>query len=274
MVKPEKQMTLRKISLLLIIAFSINSYSQKVFKENGNREYSDTLNIKLLSKALENLEIKLSNVYPDQSHSIDLNSDKTFFALQYILKNTEDGNLCTTKYLYVNNSNGKIIDHVDNKNSFYDTEAVQSSPSYILKNKIKFNEDIIGIGIITEESVKSCATIYSQQKISIIGISNNKIKTLLDSYPIRKTHGESNCSGNYQIEVMEKSIDLMKDKTNGLFNLLITKRFSYEDVIEENLDKKIQGKKLIKNKTEIEKLIFNGVNYNFKEDEVLRFLKY
>jgi len=266
-------MNSRNILLYFTIFISFNTYSQKLFKEHGKREYSDTLNIKLLHKVCDNLEIKFSDVYINKSNSINFKTNKTFFVLQYIIKHTKDGNLYTTKYLFADNSNGSVIDQFDNKEIFYDKEAVQPSPSYILKNKIKFNDNIIGIGVITEESVRSCSTLYSQQKLSFISLSNNKIINLLDNYTIRKTNGESNCFGNYEIEILEKSIDLLKNKTNGLFDLSATKMFTYENVIEENLDKNIKGKKIVKNKTETEKLAFNGISYNFEKDEVLRFLK-
>ena len=83
----------RNILLYFTIFISFNAYSQKIFKENGNREYSDTLNIKLLHKVCDNLEIKFSDVYIDKSHSINFKTDNTFFALQYIIKSTKDGNL-------------------------------------------------------------------------------------------------------------------------------------------------------------------------------------
>jgi len=76
----------------------------------------------------------------------------------------KDENLYTTKYVFVNNSNGSVIDHVDDKTFYYETKAIQPSPSYVLKNKIKFNDNIIGVGAITEESTRSSATLYSQQK--------------------------------------------------------------------------------------------------------------
>lgn len=258
------KMRFNKIFLGFIFFFSLNSFSQKIFEENGNRKYSDTLNIELLHNVCDNLGIKFSNVLINKSQSISFSSDKTFYALQYIIKNTEDENLYTTKYLFVENSDGQVIDHIDDKDSYFLEEAVQPSPSYILKNKIKLSNDIIGVGIITEESVRSCATLYSQQKISIISLSNNKIMTLLDGYPIRRTQGESNCSGNYEVEILEKSIDLMKSKTNGLFNLLVTKIFTYENVVESNEDKKIKGQKIVNSKTETERLIFNGTSYDFK----------
>jgi len=236
-------MILKKIVLKLIIFISFNSYSQKIFEEIGNREYSDTLNIELLQKVCDNLGIKYSNIFIEKSHSISFNSDITFFALQYVFDQTKNGNLYTTKYVFVHNSDFQIIDQIDDSESYYDEEAVQISPSYILKNKIKFNDDIIGIGIITEESAQSCATLYSQQEISIISLSNSKIWNLLDRFPIRKTQGESNCFGNYEIEILEKSIDLMESKTNGLFDLFVTKTFTYENVIEKNPKENIKKKK-------------------------------
>lgn len=266
-------MKARNILLYFIIFISCNTYSQKLFKELGSREYSNTLNTKLLRKVCDNLEIKFSDVYLDKSHSINFKTDKTFFVLQYIIKKAEDGNLNTTKYLFVDNLNGSVIDHFNDKESFFDNEAIQPSPSYILKNKIKFNDRIIGIGIITEEAVRSCATLYSQQKLTIISLSNNKITNLLDKYTIRKTNGESNCSGTYEIEILDTSIDLLKNKTNGVYDLSVTKVFSYKNVIEENHDKNIKGTKIVENKTETEKLEYNGKSYNFEKDNVLRFLK-
>lgn len=267
-------MTLKKIILNLIFFISLNCYPQKIFEELGNREYSDTLNTELLQKVCDNLDIKYSNIFIEKSHSISFNSNITFFALQYVIDQTKNGKLYTTKYAFVHNSDFQIIDQIDDSESYYDKEAVQISPSYILKNKIKFNNDVIGIGIITEESTQSCATLYSQQEISIISLFNSKIRNLLDSFPIRKTQGESNCFGNYEIEILEKSIDIMESKTNGLFDLFVTKTFTYENVIEENPKENIKAKKIVKNKTETEKLIFNGKKYDFQKEKTLRFLKW
>ncbi|MCH4824663.1 hypothetical protein ML462_15945 [Gramella lutea] len=259
--------------LYFIIFISFNSYSQKLFKEYGEREYSDTLNIELLHKICDNSELEFSDIYVNKSNSVSFQSDTTFFAIQYILKNTEDGNLYTTKYLLAKNSNGKVLAQLDDSDSYYDKEAVQPSPSYILKNPIKLSTQNIGIGVITEESVRSCATIYSKQKISIFTLTNNKLNRVLENYPIRESHGESNCAGNYEIEILHKSVERMKSKTHGLFDLFITKKFTYEKVIEKNEDDSIEGKNIKKDKYETEKLLFDGEKYKFKEDNVLRFLK-
>jgi len=259
-------MKLNKI-LYLIIFISLNTYSQRIFEENGNRKFSDTLNIQLLHKVCDNLRIKFSNVYTYKSHSVSLQADKTFFAIQYIIKNTNDGDLYTTKYLFADNASGQVIDHVDDTIHYYSQEAVQPSPSYILKNPIQLSENISGIGVITEESAGSCATLYSQQRISIFTLSKNKIKEVLKGYPIRKTQGESNCSGSYEIEILEKSIELKTEKTKGFFDLLVTQMFTYEKVVEENLNENKTGKKTVKNKTEFQKLTFNGIGYKFKKDE-------
>jgi hypothetical protein len=263
-------MILNKILLYLVIFVSFNGYSQEIFKEYGSREYSDTLNIQLLQKVCDNLEIKFSDIFTDKSHSTTLDSDKTFFAIQYILRTTQDGNLYTTKYLFADNATGQVIDQVDDKEFYYREEAVRLSPSYILKKPIQLSENISGISVISEESAGSCATLYSQQRISIFILTKNKIKEVMKNYPIRKTQGESNCSGSYEIEILEKSVALMKGKTNGFFDLMVTKTFTYENVADENSN----PRKTVKNKTETEKLTFDGINYNFKKDESLRFLNY
>lgn len=66
----------------------------------------------------------------------------------------------------------------------------------------------------------------------------------------------------------------MESKTNGLFDLFVTKTFTYENVIEENPKENIKAKKIVKNKTETEKLIFNGKKYDFQKEKTLRFLKW
>ena len=147
-----------------MIFISYNNYSQKLFKENGNREFSDTLNVNLLHKVCDNLEINISDVYINQSHSIFFKQNITFFALQYIIKNTKHGNLYKVKYLFADNSNGRVIDQIDDKGSFFDAEALQVSPSNILKNKIQLNDNIFGIGIITEESIKSLRPVRTSSR--------------------------------------------------------------------------------------------------------------
>ncbi len=274
----EKKITSKKVILYFIFFLSISSYSQKIFKEYGNREYSDTLNIELLHKVCENLKIKFSDVYTDKSHSIDFDSDKTFFALQYIIsketEHEEKGNFYEKKYLFANNSDGQVIDQINDTEIYWDQDAYQVYESNILKNKIKFSDDTIGVAISVQESVGGCAGFSSKQKLTIISLSNNKIIKLLSDFPIRKTSGQSNCAGNYEIEILEKSIELTKNKTNGFFDILVTKMFTYENVIEENLDKNIKGQEKVKNKTETEKLKFNGKNYDFKKDDTYRFLKW
>ncbi|WP_439130119.1 hypothetical protein [Polaribacter sp.] len=261
-----------KIVSFFLFLYTLSSFSQRIIDFKTDKEYSDTLDIQLLNKVCNHLNIKVKNVYVDKSHSLSLDEDKTFFAIQYILKNTKEGNLYTTKYLFTNTLDGSIIDEVNDSNTFYDTEAVQSSPSYILKKKINLNTNSMSIAVITEESTKSCANLYSEQKMMILSLINNKIIKLLDNYTIRKTNGESNCSGNYKIEIVEKSIDITKEKSNGFFNLHIAKHFAYEEIAEENLDEGIKGKNTKKYKTESEKLTFNGENYHFEKEDTFRFL--
>jgi hypothetical protein len=258
--------------IILILFISSNINAQNLYKENGEREFSDTLNIELLQKVCQNLNIAISDVYTEKSHSLKYNTDTTFFAFQYIIKKTTDGNLYTTKYLFAENSKGTVIDHMDNDEPFYDIEAIKLSPCYILKNKIILNDRMTGIGIITEEGLRSCASLYSEQKLSIVGLSDSKLVKMLNQYPIRKTQGESNCSGTYQIEILEKTMKLTEHRTKNIFDIHVVKKFTFEDVIEENPKKEIRGHKIVKNKTETEILKYNGKAYSFEKDNKFRFL--
>jgi hypothetical protein len=186
----------------------------------------------------------------------------------------ESGNYFQIKYLFVNKIDGKIIDQDLDKNlSYEDIEAVQPSRTYIFKNLIQLNKTTNGIALYTEFSSSSRISLWSDQKFTMIVLVGNKIKKILYDYPIRKTQGESNGGGSFQMEVLETEISVSNKKTNGFFDLNVVKTFSYEEEVEEDLEKGIKGKVApIKIKKESERIQYNGQIYSFKKDDKYRFL--
>lgn len=91
---------------------------------------------------------------------------------------------------------------------------------------------------------------------------------------MRKTQGESNGAGSFQMETLETEISVSAKSTNGFNNLNVAKTFSYEEEVEEDLEKGIKAKLVpVKIEKEIEKIQYNGTNYSFKKDDEYRFLK-
>ena len=267
---------MRKIILISILLFGCNIYSQTLINKFGEREYSDKLEHELLIKVCKNLKIKYSDVNTGKSSSIKYNKKATFFVITYLKEKKADGNYFSTKYLFANSLNGEIIGEINDENLKYmDDEAMQPSKTYIFKKKITLNDKTYGIGLMTEFSSPSSMSLYSKQIFTIVRLNKGKLNRLLYEYPIRKTQGEyNNANRNLEMETLEVTIKSSMNKTNGYFDLLIEKNFSYELSTEEDLINNVKKQNVTKNKTEFQKLIYNGVNYNFEKDENLRFLKW
>ncbi|MEG2099916.1 MAG: hypothetical protein RRY99_00230 [Flavobacterium sp.] len=98
------------------------------------------------------------------------------------------------------------------------------------------------------------------------------MKKLLYEYPIRSVNGDSDGSGTYQIETLETGISISDAQSNGFYDLLVSKIFSYEAAAEEDLENDIQKMNDLKVKKEFQRLRYNGKIYSFKKDDQNRFL--
>jgi hypothetical protein len=87
------------------------------------------------------------------------------------------------------------------------------------------------------------------------------------------TNGDSNGGGTYQIETLETGMSFGDHKTNGFYDLIVTKNFSYEEAVEADSEKALAEEINLKTKKESEKLKFNGREYAFHRDERHRFLE-
>ena len=259
--------------LIIIIILNINLiYSQQVFKEYGERETIAILDTELLKLVCKNSQFKYENIYLNESFSKKYNEKFIFFSLRYSTKKTEIENYYTTTFLIVNKS-GIILSELKNNDlSYSDYEAGQPYPTKILKESISLNETLNGIAVITEFSSPSRITLYSEELFSIIKFDNNSMKVILENYPIRKTQGESNGWGNFEIEIIESLFFLEKEKSNNFYNLKVKQNFEFEENIEKDSSKSIEALNKKKEAKEIEIIKYNGEKYDFKKIEY-KFLK-
>lgn len=255
-----------------------------IFKNLDEIEDSKELNLELLSKVASNLKIKYSNIKISETSSINYDDQTIFFVLTTVahdkkaFKTSDDdeelGNYFQRKYLFVNREDGSVIaEEFDDNLGYYDNEAIQFSKSHILKDLVFLNETTPAIAFYTEASASSRIVLYSEKKFTLITLADKEIKKVLYEYPIRLTNGDSNGSGTFQIETLETGMSLSDHKTNGYFDLIITKNFSYEEAIENDLENGIAEKSDLKVKKEVEKLKFNGRDYAFHRDDRHRFLE-
>ena len=254
-----------------------------IFKNLDEIEDSTELNLKLLSKVASNLKIKYSDIKISESSSINYDDQTTFFVLTTVSHekkafraddDEELGNYFQRKYLFVNRENGSIIaEEFDENLGYYDNEAIQFSKSHILKDLVFLNENTPAIAFYTEASASSRIVLYSEQKFTLVTLADNEIKKVLYEYPIRLTNGDSNGSGTFQIETLETGMSFSDQKTNGYFDLIISKNFSYEEAVESDLENGIEEKSDLKIKKEVEKIKYNGKDYAFHRDDRHRFLE-
>lgn len=261
--------------ILLIITLILNinfSYSQQIFKDYGERETVEILDIELLKLVCTKSEYAFDNIYLDKSFSKNYAENITFYSIRYITEKLETENYYTTTFLFVND-NGNILGELNNKDlSYSDNEVGQPYPTKILKNNIPISENLNGIGIITEFSSPSRIALYSEELLNVIILDNDSLKIIIENYPIRKTQGESNGWGNYEIEISESLIYIGKEKSYNFNDLKVVNNYTYEKHIEKDSLKSIKELNKKDEIKEIEIIKYNGEKYNFKKNEY-KFLK-
>jgi len=266
------------------LGFNKKQVKKLIFKNLDEIEDSKEMNLQLLSKVAANLKIKYSDIKINETSSINYDDQIAFFVLTTVShdkkafttndNDNELGNYFQRKYLFVNREDGSVIaEEFDDNLGYYDNEAIQFSKSHILKDLVFLNETTPAIAFYTEASASSRIVLYSEKKFTLITLADKEIKKVLYEYPIRLTNGDSNGSGTFQIETLETGMSFSNDKTNGYFDLIITKNFSYEEAVENDLENGIEEKSDLKIKKELEKIKYNGREYAFHRDDRLRFLE-
>jgi hypothetical protein len=256
-----------------------------LFKDNDAILLSEELDLKLLKRAVVNLNIRYSDLRINETTSVSYNDEIAFFVITYLVKTEEPekpntgednpGDYFERKYLFVNKEDGKIIaQETDFNLSYNENEGMHFSKTYILKDLIQLNENITGVAFYTEEASGSRVSLYSQQKFTVIALINDKIKKLLYEYPIRKTQGDSNGGGSFELETLETGLIISDTETNGFLDLIVSKNFSYEAAVEADEEKGTDEQSTTRVKKESERIKYNGKMYVFKKDDRYRFLDY
>lgn len=258
-------------------------FKKLIFKNTDEIEVGEELDRELLSKVASNLNIRYTAIKIDESTSINYNDKTAFFVLtiaernKKISKSADEeqlGDYFQRKYLFVDRESGTIIaEEFDDNLGYYDNEAIRFSKSHILKDLVQLNENTSGIAFYTEVSASSRIVLYSEQKFTILALADNEIKKYLYEYPIKLTNGDSNGNGTFQLETLETGMSLSDQKTNGFFDLIVTKNFSYEEAVEDDLENGVEGNTALQTKKESQKLRFNGREYAFNRDDRHRFLE-
>ena len=231
-----------------------------IFKNSEYIISSDELDLSLLKKASENLKINYNAVKVEDVSSIKYNDQTTFFVIciirkESILKSNDEnrGNYYERKYVFVNNSDGKILaEESDASLGYYENKGLRVGKTYILKNLLKLDEKNQAIAFTTAVYSNSRVVVYSEEKLTIMIFDGNKMKKLLYEYPIRSVNGDSDGSGTYQIETLETGISISDAQSNGFYDLLVSKIFSYEAAAEEDLENDIQKMNDLKVKKEFQ----------------------
>lgn len=278
--KNDKQLIEENAPSLAVQSENPKAVEKLIFKKSEYIIPSDELDLNLLKKTVENLKIKYSAIKTEDVSSILYNENVTFFVISIIDKsakaksNEEDsGNYYERKYVFVNNEDGKILHEETDKNlGYYENEGLRAAKTYILKDLLQLNDKTPAIALSTEVYSNSRVVMYSEEKFTILTFDGKQMKKVLYEYPIRSANGDSNGGGTYQIETLETGISISDTQTNGFYDLLVSKIYSYEDAVEEDLANDIQQKSDLKVKKEFQRLKFDGKTYLFNKDDRSRFL--
>jgi hypothetical protein len=110
---------------------------------------------------------------------------------------------------------------------------------------------------------------FWQRKFTIITFEDNAIKKVLYNYTIGRGNTSTIDGNTDQTETLEAGLRISDTQTNGFNDLVISKKFLYEETnMSDDLDVKANTK--IKNETEV--LKYNGKNYTFDTSDKMRFL--
>ncbi len=278
--KNEKQRIEENAPSLAVQSESPKAVEKLIFKKSEYIIPSDELDLSLLKKAAENLNIKYASIKTEDVSSIRYNDNVTFFVISIINKpekaksNEENlGNYYQRKYIFVNNEDGKILAEENDKNlGYYENDGLRAAKTYILKDLLQLNDTTRAIALTTEVYSNSRVVMYSEEKFTIITFDGNKMKKVLYEYPIRSANGDSNGGGTYQIETLEAGISISDTQTNGFYDLMVSKIFTYEDAVEADVENDIQQKSDLKVKKEFQRLKFDSKTYSFHKDDRSRFL--
>lgn len=277
--KNEKQIIDENAPSLAVQSETPKPAEQLLFRKSEDIVPSEELNLSLLKKTAENLNVKYSNIKIEDVSSIPYNNETTFFVICVIKKNKtksgeEDlGNYYERKFVFVNNEDGKILAEETDKNlGYYENEGLRVAKTYIFNHVLQLNDKTPAIAFSTEVYSNSRVVMYSEEKFTIVTFDGNRIRKVLYEYPIRSANGDSNGGGTYQIETLETGISLSDSQTKGFYDVLVSKIYTYEDAAEEDLENDIQQKSDLKVKKEFQKLKFDGKTYSFKKDDRNRFL--
>ncbi|MCP2026244.1 hypothetical protein L1276_001388 [Flavobacterium sp. HSC-32F16] len=278
--KNEKQLVEENAPSLAVQSESPKAVEKLIFKKSEYIIPSDELDLNLLKKTAENLKIKYTAIKTEDVSSIRYNENVTFFVISIIDKSAkakskeEDlGNYYERKYVFVNSEDGKILHEETDKNlGYYENEGLRAAKTYILKDLLQLNDKTPAIALSTEVYSNSRVVMYSEEKFTILTFDGKQMKKVLYEYPIRSANGDSNGGGTYQIETLETGISISDTQTNGFYDLMVSKIYSYEDAVEEDLANDIQQKSDLKVKKEFQRLKFDGKTYLFNKDDRSRFL--
>jgi len=283
--KSEKSIEPEKIQDTIAVnpkEIEIKEVETPIYNYEKDSDFSKELDLILLSKVATNLKINYEDIETDKTSSIVYNDDTAFFTITYVAKKWKegienweenDGDYLERIYVFVNKSNGRIIDKVlDDESCVYENEALKVEKTEIFKKLIKLNENITGIMLSTLYYVSAHDVGYDETKFSILALDGNKIIKLVYAYPIQIENSDSLDGDVLEKETRNSTISISDSATNGFFDLKISKFFKYEkgkisDFENENNDKIIH-----KNKKESQVLKFNGKIYPFDLKDRLRFL--
>lgn len=170
--------------------------------------------------------IKKEINYDDEHYfSFDLKSlPESNFSVAAVTKYngevSEDGFDCDLILLLIDNDTEQIIDRYTEKKK-YTSDSFELSPVSLDMANYKVTESKRAFGLRASYSASSRVSPTWMENLSLFIIEKNKIKLLLNEFPMGKSHGEWDTNCNYDGEETAVLAIMQSKKTNGYFDILI-----------------------------------------------------
>jgi hypothetical protein len=193
--------------LILILAFSLNSYSQEK-------------SFDLIEITLNYLKIKKENCLTEFIKNQKITESESIILIPEIVEK-RDGYLTLNGHLIiVNNKNGKIKSSLSEKELWH-SDALRLENIEVKYQPYKISKNFETIGIFINYSGSSRVNPYSSKELSLFVIKGEKLVKVLKDYPLYQFYGETNGMGNGEFEEHKKDIVSNLNSKSKFYNLTV-----------------------------------------------------
>lgn len=230
--KKLQNIEMKKIILILISFFTLNSYTQEQ-------------QIDLIEITLSNLKIKKENCLTKFIKNQKITESESIILIPEIVENGDGYLMLSGHLLIVNSENGEIKSSFSERESWY-SDAVRLENIEVKYQPYEISKNSETIGILIDYSGSSRVNLYSSKELSLFVRKGEKLVQIMKDYPIYQFNGDTDGMGSGEYEEHKKNIEPNLNSKSEFFNLTVTDSI-IKSQSTEGIEKIIEKSRKIKN---------------------------